>query len=118
MEKIAVAVGAVRIALGIGWSLLRPNPRAEPPPPPPQLEPAPPGPADVPLPPAADSDAQVRKAFSGASARPEWPKWLAQDALLDRFVVVADNLAEDVSPRKQLPFLAPAKPFRVIEAKA
>ena len=27
--------------------------------------------------------------------------------------MVADNLAEDVSPRKQLSFLAPAKPFNV-----
>jgi hypothetical protein len=117
MEKIAVAVVVVLIALGIGWYLLRPKPQAEPPPaPPPVAQPAPP--ADMALPPPADSDAQIRKAFAGASPRPEFAKWLSQDALLDRFVVVADNLAEDVSPRKQLAFLAPGKPFKVAEGKA
>jgi hypothetical protein len=32
--------------------------------------------------------------------------------------VVADNLAEDASPRKPLSFLAPAKPFKAAEVKA
>jgi len=51
----------------------------------------------------------MRRALGNVS--PLIASWLQQDALLDRTVVVADNLAEDVSPRKQLPFLAPAKPF-------
>jgi hypothetical protein len=118
MEKIAVAVVAILIAAGIGWYLLKPKAEAPAPPPPPPVVQATPKAADVPVPPAADSDAQLRKAFAGASARPEWAKWLAEGDLLERFVVVADNLAEDVSPRKQLAFLAPAKPFKAVEAKA
>jgi len=113
MKKIIVAAG-VLIAIGLAWFLLRKGPDA--PPPPRQEIPVPKGPADAPLPPAADSDAQVRKALSGVSPRPELSRWLAESDLLDRWTVVADNLAEDVSPRKQLSFLAPAQPFKAVEA--
>jgi hypothetical protein len=116
MQKGIVAVVALLIAAAVAWFLLRPEP--VPPPPPPPEQPAPQKPADAPLPSAADSDAQVRKALAGVTLRPELQKWLAGTSdLLDRWAVITDNLAEDVSPRKQLAFLAPAKKFTVIEKR-
>ncbi|HUJ28270.1 MAG TPA: DUF3014 domain-containing protein [Myxococcales bacterium] len=68
-------------------------------------------PPDAPLPPAADSDAQVRKLLGPLSTWPQLAQWLSADGLLERWVAVADNLAEDASPRKQLEFAAPQKKF-------
>jgi hypothetical protein len=102
------AVAVVIIGV-VAWSMR--HPAAEPPPPPQAVAPAPVKPADATLPPAAQSDAQIRKLLAALSARPELARWLAGEGLLDRFIVVANNLAEDVSPRKQLAFLQPAKPF-------
>jgi len=113
MRKIVVVAVALLILAGLAFFLLRPA--AQPPAPPRQEIPVPQRPADAPLPPAADSDAQVRKALAGVSPRPELSRWLADSDLLDRWTVVADNLAEDVSPRKELAFLAPAKPFKAVE---
>lgn len=70
-------------------------------------------PADAPLPPPAESDERIRSLLAGAS--PRLREWLKEDALLDRWVVVTDNLALDVSPRKQLAMLAPKAPFRALE---
>jgi len=102
------------VALGVAAAaafLLWPKPIAPPPPPPPppQAQAVPPRPADIPLPPPETSDQLMRRALGNIS--PLIAKWLQQDNLLDRTVVTADNLAEGVSPRKQLPFLAPGKPF-------
>src|SRR5438132_267290 len=103
---VLVALGAIAVAV---YLLRRPAEAPAPPPPPPQAQPAPKKPADVPLPPAETSDQLVRKALANVS--PLIGKWLQQADLLDRSVVVADNIAEDVTPRKQLPFLAPSRPF-------
>ncbi len=108
--KIIGVVVALAVAAAVAWYLWRPAPPAAPPPAPPE-QPAPQKAADVPLPLPAVSDAQVRTGLSAVSPRPELQKWLAEHDLLDRWTVVADNLAEDVSPRKQLAFLAPAKKF-------
>src|SRR5258708_27552460 len=108
---LAVAAAAVAIIAGVAL-YLRP-PAAAPPAPPVEAVVAPP-PAKAPdatLPTAAESDAQVRKLLSALSPRPELARWLADSDLLNRWVVIADNLAEDVTPRKQLGFLKPAKPF-------
>lgn len=117
MKKVVIGVVAVAILGAAVWLALRQQP-PPPPAPPPPVAAAPQKPPDAALPAPAESDAQVRKALSGASALPDWAKWLAQSDQLDRWSVVADNLSEDVSPRKQLAFLAPAKPFRAIEVKA
>src|SRR5437879_4849817 len=103
-----ILVGLAAIAVAV-FFLLRPKEAPPPPPPPPQAKAAPPKPADIPLPPVETSDQLMRRALGNVS--PLMAKWLQQDNLLDRAVVVADNIAEDVTPRKQLPFLAPAKPF-------
>ena len=109
--KIIGVVVALALAAAAAWYLLRPAPPGPPPPPPPG-QPAPQKIPDAPLPLPAESDAQVRTALSAVSPRPELQKWLSEHDLLDRWTVVADNLAEDVSPRKQLAFLAPEKKFR------
>ena len=117
MNKAVVGgIAVVVVAVG-AFFLLRT--RQEPPPPvftppvPPPVARAP----DVPLPPTADSDAKVHKALSPLSKWPVWEKWLEEGDLLNRWVVIADNLAEDVSPRKQLASAAPESRFSVLEKK-
>src|SRR5438105_12581033 len=103
-----ILVGLAAIAVAVFFLRAKESP-LPPAPPPPQAQPAPPKPADIPLPPVETSDQLMRRALGNIS--PLIAKWLQQDNLLDRAVVVADNIAEDATPRKQLPFLAPAKPF-------
>jgi hypothetical protein len=96
-------LAAAAIAAAAAYFVFRPStPEA---PPVAQTEPAPAKPADAPLPPAEKSDAQVRKDLGSLSPRPEWAQWLTASDLLDRFVVTVDNVAEDVTPRKQLDFI-------------
>ena len=104
---IAVAIAvAVAIVLFARHAL---EPAPPPPPPPPAVAEAAPAPrvTDAPLPAAAESDARVRSLFGPLSARPELRDWLSAPDLLERGAATIDNLAEDVSPRKQVPFLAP-----------
>lgn len=68
---------------------------------------APAGPAPV------ASAAQVRSLLEAVSPDSRFRRWLAEGDLVRRWVVVTDNIAEGVSPRGQLGFLAPARPFSV-----
>lgn len=108
MPRALIAVLAAAALAAAAWLFLRS--RAAPPAPPPAPAAAPPAtappPPDAPLPPAADSDARVRGLFGPLS--PRFAEWLSAPDLLERGAAVIDNLAEDVSPRKQVPFLAPA----------
>jgi hypothetical protein len=112
---VIIAIVVLVLALGAAaWFALRPAPA--PPPPAPVAAQAPdaavPPPApDPPLPPVAEGDARVRAIFGPLSTRPEWTAWLGAANLLERASVLLDNLVLDVSPRKQLSFLAPARPF-------
>jgi len=106
---VAVLVGAGAAAL---WYLQRPPamPEAAPAPAPSAQAPpaaAPPGPA-----PAADP-ARVRSLLEPVSPDARFRRWLAEGDPVRRWAVVTDNLAEGVSPRGQLGFLAPARPFSV-----
>jgi Protein of unknown function (DUF3014) len=106
----AVAVvAAVAIAVGAYLWVHRAPPPAQPAEPVAQAPAAP----DAPLPGAEESDARIRREAGNLSTRPEFAEWLKQPGLLERWVAVTDNLAEGVSPRKQLTFLAPAQPFKV-----
>jgi hypothetical protein len=100
---IVVAVVALA-AVGGGYWYLRHRPAA-PPPPTPEPQAAAPKAADAPLPPSEKSDTQMRKDLGSLSTMPEWAQWLGASDLLDRFVVFVDNVAEGVSPRKQLDFM-------------
>ncbi len=99
---IIVAVVAVALVAGSAFYLHRPKPEAPAPAPQPQAAAQQP---EAPLPPAQKTDAEGRKQLAALSSRPEWAQWLATSDLLDRWVVVVDNVAEDVSPRRQLDFI-------------
>lgn len=110
---IALAV-AVIVAAGaaVVWYVRRPpaQPAAAPAPAPSAEAPAaeaPPGPAPV------ATAAQVRSLLETVSPDPRFRSWLAEGDLVRRWVVVTDNVAEGASPRGQLGFLAPARPFSV-----
>jgi len=102
---------AVVVAVGAYLWVRRAPPSAPAPEPVAQQAPAPP-PADAKLPTAEETDARIREEGAKLSSRPELAEWLKQPGLLERWVVVTDNLSEGVSPRKQLGFLGPAKMFQ------
>ncbi len=64
-----------------------------------------------PLPPLDDSDAFLRERLA-VYAIPA--TWLERDDLLRRLAVVLDNAARGEYPRRQLGFLAPKGPFKVV----
>ncbi|HZX95755.1 MAG TPA: DUF3014 domain-containing protein [Myxococcales bacterium] len=103
-RSLWVVVGVAALALVLGSAFYLHRPKVEP-----QAAPAQPQAAaqqsDAPLPPAQKTDADARKDLAALSSRPEWARWLAASDLLDRWVVVVDNVAEDVSPRKQMDFI-------------
>lgn len=131
MQKY-VLIGLVAGALIIvGWVLYRtagdtpaePQPvEAVPPTPPPPAPVAAPAPQptepetptepEVVLPPLADSDPFVRERLEPL-ALPE--PWLDQGDYVRRLAVLAENASRGEVPRRQLGFLAPTGPFRVIE---
>jgi hypothetical protein len=109
---VLAAAGVVVLALGAAAVLWLRTPAPAPaPPPPPAAAPAPAPAPDAPLPAAEESDARVRRLFGPLSGKQLWTHWLAEAGLLERAAVLIDNLVEDVSPRKQLLFLAPREPF-------
>ena len=108
---IVSIAAAVVVAVGAYLWVRRAPPPAPATPPETVAQQAPAPPADVKLPTAEESDARIRADAAKLSSRPEWAEWLKQSGLLERWVVVTDNLSEGVSPRKQLGFLGPSKPF-------
>jgi len=76
-------------------------------------EEAAPEPPQVDLPSLAESDEWVRLVIGQLSAHPELARWLVTEDLIQRFVVVVDNVAEGTSPRTHLPFLEPEEGFQV-----
>jgi hypothetical protein len=64
-----------------------------------------------------DSDPLVRQLAKAISSDPRLVTWLVSDDLIRRFTASVANIAEGVSPRKQLEFLTPATPFRVVEGR-
>jgi len=69
------------------------------------------------LPPLSASDEVVRRLAGSLSEHPALASWLATDGLVRRFVVIVDNLAVGLLPKKQLPAsMAPEGRFSVTEA--
>lgn len=60
-------------------------------------------------------DALVRAAMSGLSSRPELASYLLNDRLLRRFVGAVDAIAGGYSPRDEIEFMQPLRPFVVRE---
>jgi hypothetical protein len=106
---------AVLGAGGAWWWFHRPP---EPPAPAPAAiataTPAPaPSPATTPVPTVAPD--RLRELLEAISVSATFRKWLAQGDVLQRWVVVTDNLAEGVSPRGRLPFMVPREPFKAVQ---
>ena len=69
------------------------------------------------LPPLDESDTLIRKLAAALSSHPGWASWLITEGLVRRFVVIVDNVAEGVAPRKHVPFLAPKGSFQTAERR-
>ena len=67
------------------------------------------------VPALADSDTWLQNVVSQLSSHPELAEWMLTPELIRGFVVVVDNLAEGVAPRKHLEMVAPEKGFGVQE---
>jgi|GEM_PF-1929370 len=112
MRKHATAVTVCLIALVIagigGFALWHRSQGAFP-----SAPPAMPSPVaqrqDAALPSVADSDLQLRSLLEGLSPMKSFHGWLATSDLLSRWVAVTDEIAADVSPRAEVPFLLPAR---------
>lgn len=66
--------------------------------------------------PVADADsALVRAAAARLSAHPRFAGWLLSDGLLRRFVAAVDAVAGGYSPRDEVGFMRPERPFLVRE---
>ncbi|HVP66938.1 MAG TPA: DUF3014 domain-containing protein [Anaeromyxobacteraceae bacterium] len=76
--------------------------------------PSAPAPSPPPGPPPVLDAARLKALLEAVSANPAFRSWAAQGDVVRRWVVVTDNLAEGVSPRRQLGFLALARPFAVV----
>jgi hypothetical protein len=62
----------------------------------------------------SESDPFVRQLTLGLSTDPAFSAWLQNESLIRIAVACIANLAEGVSPRKQVEFLAPATAFQVV----
>jgi hypothetical protein len=92
--------------------------RSQPPPPAPVVVAAPatqPAAPSGPAPAAAPAGVtdRDRALLEAVSSSADYRAWLAKGDVVNRWALVTDNLAEGVSPRKALDFLAPSKPFTV-----
>ncbi|MEQ8860043.1 MAG: DUF3014 domain-containing protein [Pseudomonadales bacterium] len=132
MQKTILAIIVVLAVLIIGWALWpsgeAPQPEPEPvtaPPTPDLTRPEPvdtapieaPGPAqpvepEVVLPPLPDSDVFVRERIEPMNLP---PAWVDQGDYVRRLAVLAENASRGTLPRRQLAFLAPSGPFKVVE---
>jgi len=62
-----------------------------------------------------DEDGPVRTAVARLSSHPKFASYLVNDRLLRRFVLAVDAIAGGYSPRDEVEFLAPTRPFLVRE---
>jgi hypothetical protein len=105
---VALAVVAGGIYL---WFRTRPAP----PPPPPAAEAPPPAPPAEPEPAAAAAgEAKLSDLLPKVSSNPFVSRGLAFEDVVRRAAVVIANLAEGVSPRRELAFLAPKGRFKAV----
>ncbi len=70
-----------------------------------------PEPAAAALPALDDSDSLVRRLVRGLSSHPAIASWLVTDDLVRRLTAAVANVAEGVSPRAHVAFLAPERRF-------
>jgi hypothetical protein len=95
------------------WSRMRPQPAPPPAPAAPAAAPAPVEPEPTPQA-AATGEARLPDLLPRVSSDPLVRQGLALEDLIRRTAVVIDNLAEGVSPRRELRFLAPRGEFEAV----
>jgi len=120
-ERALLVVVVLVVAGGGGlWWWLRGQPPPAPPPATPAAEAAPPRAPSGPAPAAAPAvlGDRERGLLEAVSVNADYRAWLRRGDVLNRWVLVTDNLAEGVSPRRALEFLAPARPFTVVKRGA
>jgi len=113
---VAWRQGVLEAPVAVTERLVRGAPPSTPAPPPtvPTVPPTTMPPlADETLPPVAESDATVEGQAATLSANPGFADWLRGGSLIPRFVAAVDEVADGASPRSQVPFLAPRRPFQV-----
>ncbi len=109
-----IVLALVVIAAGAAAVMWFRNRAAGPPAPPPAAAPAPTPSAAAPAGPAPTVEpGVVRSLLESVSTNALFRRWLGEGDIVRRWVVLTDNLAEGVSPRQQLGFLAPSRPFSV-----
>lgn len=121
---VFVVIGAILVAAGAAWLLLRGRgDKAGPEPiamiPPSAAEAPPVGDSAIPpldLPELSASDAFIRDVVSGLSSHPQLARWLVTDELVARFVGSVVDLAGGQSPRSRLEFLIPDQKLAVRES--
>jgi hypothetical protein len=91
----------------------QPLPEVEPAPAPAAEPAAPPAPAAA-LPKRSESDGLARELARKVSSHPLFLTTLKEAGVIDRFVVIVDNLAEGFVPRRELAYLKPRGTFRVL----
>lgn len=69
------------------------------------------------LPALNDSDEWFRKKAKDLSTYAKLAEWLKIDDLIRRITAVVDNIADGMSPRAHLRFLAPSKSFTVVKKR-
>ena len=113
---IAVAVVAVAAGVaGVVWLRQRSAPTGAPGPEnvsataPAPAQAAPSGPAPT------DDAGRVRSLMESLSRNSLYWRGLVEGDLLRKWAAVTDNLSEGITPRAQLGFLAPSKPFSVVD---
>lgn len=107
---VAVIVVVAAVVAGVLWyrSWSSPPPAATPAAAPPQAAAEP----DA-GPPSTGDVATARSVLESLSSDPQLRRALTEGDVGRRWAIVTDNLAEGVSPRQQLAFLAPTRPFTV-----
>lgn len=68
------------------------------------------------VPTLAESDTWLQNVVGQLSSHPELAEWMLTPELIQGFVVVVDNIAEGVAPRKHLEMVAPEEGFGVKES--
>ena len=68
------------------------------------------------VPSLVDSDPWLQETVSQISSHPQLAEWLLTPELIRGFVVVVDNIAEGVAPRKHLEIVAPEEGFGIRES--
>jgi len=64
-----------------------------------------------------NSDDMVGELATELSSHPQLVAWLKNEDLIRKFTAIVDNIANDLSPRSHIEFLAPQRDFQVIKKR-